>query len=531
MRRNRLFGSLAIVLLACSSLLPAATLSVEHAQEQRYLQDLKILAAPEMEGRGAGTAGLERASAYIAREFKQLGLQPVGEDGTYNQNLSITTGATPGNQNRLADLRLHQDYRPINFSSVRKAAGPVVFTGFGITAREYGYDDYAGMDVKGKVVVVLRYEPKFFVKSGSGKQPKYTYHSHVVNKAINARNHGAIAMVLVNSGAQQDKDELIEFGKMAGPDDVGIPVIHAKRSVADEWLKRAGESLTAVEARIDTNRAPASLLLPQDLRLSLQVDIERHHATVHNVLGYLPGKSKEYIIIGAHYDHIGYGEHSSLAPEKAGQVHPGADDNASGTAGLLELARLFSQRRTDLDRGILFAAFAGEEVGLLGSAKWVEQPTLPLQKAIAMINLDMIGRVNGSKLYVGGVGSGSTFEALVKNATSKYDFKIESSFNDSSSSDHASFLAKNIPSLFFFSGLHRDYHSPGDTWNKIDTAASANVVNIVADVVSGLMNPQSRPQFARVKTSARSERSAGRPGAGPYFGVVPEYLPSAMKFA
>jgi C-terminal processing protease CtpA/Prc len=137
--------------------------------------------------------------------------------------------------------------------------------------------------------------------------------------------------------------------------------------------------------------------------------------------------------------------------------------------------------------------------------------------------------VNGSKLYVGGVGSGSTFEALVKNATSKYDFKIESSFNDSSSSDHASFLAKNIPSLFFFSGLHGDYHRPGDTWNKIDTAASANVVNVVADVVSGLMNPESRPQFARVKTSARSERSAGRPSAGPYFGVVPECLPSVNK--
>jgi hypothetical protein len=525
LRRNRLIGSLAIVLLASSSLLLSATLSVDHAQEQRYLQDLKILAAPEMEGRGAGTAGLERASAYIAREFKQLALQPVGENGTYNQNLSVTTGAVPGSQNRLADLRLDQDYRPINFSSVRKAAGPVVFAGFGITAREYAYDDYADMDVKGKVVVVLRHEPKFLVKSGSGKRPKYTYHSHVVNKAINARNHGAIAMVLVNSSAQQDKDELIEFGKMAGPDDVGIPVIHAKRSVAEEWLKRAGESLTALETKIDADRTPASLPLPQDFRLSLQVDIERHHATVHNVLGYLPGKSKEYIIIGAHYDHIGYGDHSSLAPEKAGQVHPGADDNASGTAGLLELARLFSQRRTDLDRGILFAAFAGEEVGLLGSAKWVEQPTLPLQNAVAMINLDMIGRVNGSKLYVGGVGSGSTFEALVKNATSKYDFRVESSFNSSSSSDHASFLAKNIPSLFFFSGLHSDYHRPGDTWNKIDTAASANVVNVVADVVSGLMNPESRPQFARVKTSARSERSAGRSGPGPYFGVVPDYVP------
>ncbi len=223
MRRNRHFGTLAtFFLLASSLLLPAATLSVEHAQEQRYLQDLKILAAPDMEGRGAGTAGLERASAYIAREFKQLALQPVGENGSYNQNLSVTTGAVPGNQNRLfvegqsaASWRLDRDYRPINFSSSCKAAGPVVFAGFGITAREFGYDDYAGMDVKGKVVVVLRYEPKSFTKAVPGKQPKYTYHAHVVNKAINARNHGAIAMVLVNSGAQQDKDELIEFGRMA----------------------------------------------------------------------------------------------------------------------------------------------------------------------------------------------------------------------------------------------------------------------------------------------------------------------------
>src|SRR6201987_75954 len=199
--------------------------------------------------------------------------------------------------------------------------------------------------------------------------------------------------------------------------------------------------------------------------MSIQVDIETKRATVNNVLAYLPGKTDEYVNVGAHYDHLGRGNYDSLAPSQIGQIHPGADDNASGTAGVLELARMFAPMKGQLQRGILFASFAGEELGLLGSAAWVQDPTKPLDKAVAMLNMDMIGRIKDDKVYIGGVGTGSTFKTVLDQAEKETPFKFEYSAGGYSSSDHTSFVTKKIPVLFFFSGLHSDYHKPSDTWD------------------------------------------------------------------
>src|SRR6266446_5163205 len=201
--------------------------------------------------------------------------------------------------------------------------------------------------------------------------------------------------------------------------------------------------------------------------LSLTVDIERIHATVNNVLAYLPGKTGEYVILGAHYDHLGRGEAHSMAPSQIGQIHPGADDNASGTSGVLELARLFAPLQGRLPRGILFMSFAGEELGLLGSAHWAQQPTHPLDKAIAMLNMDMIGRIKDDKVYIGGVGTGSAFQSLLTAGQKNSPFHFDYSAGGYAASDHTSFVARKIPVLFFFSGLHSDYHKPSDTWDKI----------------------------------------------------------------
>lgn len=528
-------GLVAITVLTAALLaqVTAPVRTEQAAVEQRFTQHLKVLAEPGMEGRGAGTAGLERASAYIADQFKKAGLQPAGGKGAYTQDFALTTGAEPGPANHLAyanqaQLTFNQDFRPLSFSSNGKASGPLVFAGYGITAPEFNYDDYTNLDVKNKVVVVLRYEPKSFVK---GKQERTTFHAHLANKAINARNRGAAALILVNADTGGKPDELIEFGRIAGPDDAGIPIVQVKRAVVDQWLKDS--TLSTLQSKMDADLKPSSFALADGAKVSLQVDVTRKQATVHNVLGYLPGKSKEFIIIGAHYDHIGYGHQSSMAPSMAGQIHPGADDNASGTAGLIELAHMFSQRRTELDRGILFMAFAGEELGLLGSARWVKEPTLPLQNAVAMLNMDMIGRMNGSKLYVGGVGSGTTFEPLLKSAAAKYEFTLDQSFKATSSSDHASFLSKGVPSLFFFSGLHKDYHKPSDTWDKVNVGDSAKVILLVADVAKGLISDAARPQFVRVKQTSPESGSGGGGGYGPYFGVIPDFAPleKGVQFA
>ena len=243
---------------------------------------------------------------------------------------------------------------------------------------------------------------------------------------------------------------------------------------------------------------------------------------MNNVLAYLPGKTDEYVIIGAHYDHLGRGNFDSLAPSQIGQIHPGADDNASGTAGVLELARLLAPQKGQLRRGILFMSFAGEELGLLGSAEWVKNPTRPLDKAVAMLNMDMIGRIKDQKVYIGGVGTGSTLKAAVEQAAANSGFKIEYSPGGYSSSDHTSFVSKKIPVLFFFSGLHADYHKPSDTWEKINPDSAARLLDVVAATGEQLANAEDRPTFITVAEDKPAGGSGGG-GYGPYFGSIPDF--------
>ena len=526
-RRGLLAGLLAFSLLAT-----ATPVSVAPANPKFYLNDIKTLAAPDMEGRGAGTKGLAKASKYLEHWYKSLGLRPAGTNG-YLQPFTVTTGAKLKSDNSLTEeiagtkkeLVLSQDFVPASFSSSGIFAGPVVFVGYGASADEFQYDDYAGIDVKGKAVLVLRYEPEIFGER-SGHQG-LTQHSQLVTKAINARNHGAKAVIFVNGKlADGEEDLLMRFGSISGPQDAGVLLLQVKNTVAESWFKAVGKSLIEVQQQINHLGKPASFVFAAGPQLSLKIDIEATHANVNNVLAYLPGKTNEYIIVGAHYDHLGYGDSNSLAPSQIGQVHPGADDNASGTAGVMELARLFAPMKGQLDRGILFASFSGEELGLLGSAEWVRQPTLPLDKCAAMLNMDMIGRIKDNKVYIGGVGTGSTFKVVLEQAQkqSNSNFKIEYSAGGYSASDHTSFVAKKIPVLFFFSGLHSDYHKPSDTWDKINALSAARMLDLVADVIVQLVSAPAPPVFVTVvEDKPMGGISGGGGGYGPYFGSIPDF--------
>src|SRR5208282_5687690 len=287
---------------------------------------------------------------------------------------------------------------------------------------------------------VMRYEPpSFAVKGGNNGM---TQHSQFITKAINARNHGAKALVVANGKLGDGEEDLLtRFGSVSGPENVGILFLQVKNNVADSWLKPAGKSLAELQEQINASSKPESFVLPEKEAAALTVSIRTTRATVNNVLAYLPGKTDEYVIIGAHYDHLGRGNFDSLAPSQIGQIHPGADDNASGTAGVLELARLFAPLKGQLDRGILFMSFSGEELGLLGSAHWVKSPTMPLDKCVAMINMDMIGRIRDNKVYIGGVGTGSTFKPILERSEKQTSFKVEYSPGGYSASDHTSFVA------------------------------------------------------------------------------------------
>jgi hypothetical protein len=511
---------------------PAQAPTIGKADAARYLDTDRTLASPDMEGRGAGTKGIERAAHLLEQRYQTLGLDPAGTQG-YFQPFTVTTGAKLATHNDLQEdlggkkkaLKLNEEFVPFSFSSSGKADAPVVFAGYGVSAAEFGYDDYAGVDVQGKIVVLLRYEPSGFAAKG-GHQG-LTQHAALITKAINARNHGAKAVVVVNGKLDNgEADLLTRFGTVSGPENAGILLVQVKNKVVEDWFAAAAKSLAAVQNQINAGTKPASFAFPSALHLSIDVDIDTLHATVNNVLAYLPGKTDEYIIVGAHYDHLGYGNADSLAPSQIGQIHPGADDNASGTSGVLELARLFAPLKGQLPRGILFMSFAGEELGLLGSAHWTQQPTHPLDKAVAMINMDMIGRIKGEKVYIGGVGTGSSFQSILTADAKNSPFHFEYSAGGYAASDHTSFVARKIPVLFFFSGLHSDYHKPSDTWDKINAPDAARLLDFIAGVISQIDTAAERPKFITVAAEdphSGVTGTGGGGGYGPWFGSIPDF--------
>lgn len=518
--------------------LAAVLLHAAEISPQRYLEHVKFLASPELEGRGAGTAGLEKAARYIAEQFRALGLSPPA--GDYLQPFPVTTNARPGPRNsftfRLGEqersLKINQDFVPFNFSTTATVSGRVVFAGYGITAPEYNYDDYAGLDVKGKFVLVLRHEPQESDENSPFAGKLLTAHAQFWSKAVNAKQRGAVGVILVHDRANHpgEGEELEKFGRTAGPAEAGIVFVQVRSEIAESWLAAVGRKLEQVQAEIDRELKPRSFELPADLVLTVAADIQRDVRTVHNVAGYLPGETAEYVVIGAHYDHLGLGEQFSLAPGEAGKPHLGADDNASGTAGVLELARWLSGLPKQ-KRGVLFLCFAGEELGLLGSRYWVDHPRLPLENAVAMINLDMIGRVREGKVYVGGASSGSNFRELLARLLPRHKLAADLSGSfDAGSSDHTSFMSKRIPSLFFFSGLHADYHRPSDTWDKINAEGAVELLRAVGDVVLALLNDPERPRF--VGQAAPAAPGGGR-GYGAWFGSVPDFAenPKGLRFA
>jgi hypothetical protein len=515
---------------------------------QTYLDDIKYLASPQLKGRATPSPELEKAAGYIAKQFKSFGLKPVGDNG-YEQPYDVHAAAKLGPNNHLSfeeagkktTLKLASDYSPFRFSSPGSVKGQVVFAGYGITAKDLNYDDYAGIDVHDKVVLILRHEPQEDDAHSVFAGRDLTEHATFAIKAANAKAHGAKGVIIVNDVyAHPDaKDALAGFTEASGPTDAGVFFAQVKEPYAEEWLKAEGYDLATIAKDIDKDLKPHSFALAK-LNIDLSVDLERETKTVHNVVGYLPGQTSEYVVIGAHYDHLGLGDEHSLAPSQMGVIHPGADDNASGTAGVIELARYLSQqwaKQPKQKRGFLFITFSGEELGLLGSAWYVGHPILPLKDAVAMINLDMIGRIREGKVYVNGVGTGDTLLKTVQDLTPPAGLKLDLSEKlGYAGSDHLSFTLRQVPVVFFFSGLHGDYHKPSDTWDKIDSADAAKLLDYVATVATTLASAPGRPQFVRLsepETSGGGGGSASAGGYGPNFGSVPDFdePPKGVRFA
>jgi Peptidase family M28/PDZ domain/PA domain len=506
--------------------------SLTQPRAEALRDHVRYLASEELTGRGVDTPGIKLARDYIAREFAKLGLRPGGENGTYLQGFDVATGVAVKQPTILAlgkqpPLRLDDEWRPLGLSGSGKVEADVVFAGYGITAKEYGYDDYAGIDAKGKIVLVLRYEPPpKNQKSPFQNPPGYSNHATLRAKANNASDHGAVGMVLVdlNRSGEEQKELLATSSSLwrSGNSPIAAQV---KRSVIEKWLDAQGISLTPLKEKIDREEKPASQYLPA-ARVTLQVSLEEIRQRTENVVGVLPGSDPtlkdQTIVIGAHYDHVGFGHYGTRNSSAEGQIHHGADDNASGTAVLLQLAERLSRSQSRPARTIVFAAFSGEELGLYGSRHYVNYPPLSLSSTKAMLNLDMVGRLRDNRLTVFGTRSAKELSAIVLEEAQKLGLQIIES-DSVGRSDHMSFYNRKIPALHFFTGTHADYHRPSDTWEKLNIEGMVKVTDLVSGIVQRLANAKEALNFVSLPSRPPGSGNMEGQGYGSYLGSIPDF--------
>jgi hypothetical protein len=549
--RERVLSLLGWIALACCPVELAAATSAPPATQPsvaaiaphpdlHFHVDMRkavgYLASDELEGRRVGTPGLQKAADYIADAFSKLGLRTVpGFDG-YFQPFKMVTRVDPDpTKTSLAintrQLKLGDDYLPLRASADGPAKGPVVFAGYGISDPARHYDDYANLDAKGKIVLVMRFEPQD--KDGKSrfadKDNPWSTDATIPQKVQAAIDHGAIGVLLVNPAMHHDDEGLISF-RSSFPFGSKVPLMQVTVGAADAMLKQGGlPDLKALQSTIDSDLTPDGAAL-KGVAAKLAFAIHRTEAQVENVAALLPGEgphANEYVVIGAHYDHLGHGGPGSLAPWSHG-IHHGADDNASGTSAMLELADRFARLGAQ-PRSLIFIAFTGEEEGLIGSSYFVSHPPIPLNEVAAMLNLDMVGRVSKEKLLLGGEGTAANFPELVRKADEGLTLKLgEFEKGGFGPSDHMSFARKKIPVLFFFSGLHLDYHRPTDTADKINYKGMGEVVDLGVKLIEELATMPRQQYDGRYDAQSMLHMagigaSGSTHGGSASFGTIPDY--------
>jgi hypothetical protein len=488
----------------------------------------RYLASKTLTGRGVDTPGIKLARDYIAAEFAKYGLQPGADGGGFLQSFEVAVGVQVKQPSglRLAkeeSLSLDEQWTPLGLSTSGKVEAEMVFVGYGITAKERGYDDYAGVDVKDKIVLVLRYEPPpKDLDSPFKKYPDYSFHSALRTKANNARDHGAAGMILVDLH-NSSSEPLLSTRTSLWRGGRSLVAAQLKRAVIEKQLMSRGVSLIALKEKIDRSETPASMAL--GVSATLEVNLAEVRERADNVVAVLPGgdarRAGENLVIGAHYDHLGSGHFGAVDPSSAGTIHPGADDNASGTAVLLDLARRLAQSPSRPARTIVFVAFSAEELGLYGSRHFV-QSFASISSTKAMLNLDMVGRLRNERITVFGARSGRDFSGIVSAAAAQIGLQLNES-DDVGRSDHLSFYNKQIPVLHFFTGIHEDYHRSSDSADKLNYSGMAKVSDMVLASALALADKTDSLHF--VSLPARSARpSAGdATGLNAYLGSIPDY--------
>lgn len=497
---------------------------------------IEFLASDLLEGRGNGDRGLEIAAEYIAAQFEDAGVEPAGDNGTYFQEFGLVhkklsepnilqLKTRERTSTRSTAFEFGQDFIPFGFTANKKVVASIIFVGYGITAPEYRYDDYKGVDVEGKVVLMFRHEPQERDSSSVFNGRGFTNHSGFRRKARNAQQHGAAGMILVTDPLNHESYNVTpidqawpenpparkKFLFLSGPENaLEIAAVHVTMDVANDLLAGTGKELKEIQETIDDKFQPNSFAITNKTVL-LQTSVSTELIKVRNVVGKIEGSSSETIVIGAHYDHDG----------KDGEaIYNGADDNASGVTGLLEIAEAFMANNNKPKRTLLFIAFAAEEKELLGSEYYVSHPVIPWDSTVAMIAMDMIGRnedtasmseqsragfpvvtaeESENSLYVIGTTFSKDMKKITDEANQGIGFDLRYGYdnvqNSVRRSDSWSFLDKGIPALYYSTGLHPDYHRPSDTSDKINTAKTEKVIKLVYLTSWNLANIPEKPKY------------------------------------
>lgn len=511
--------------------------------KNEMLGHIKFLASPDFKGREAGSPEQLKAAGYIAAEFKRFGLAPYGDldekgERTYFQTFPIIVSKGMGGACALS-LKIGdnekkftpgKEFAPFPMGDKKsRAEGGVVFVGYSIIAPEIPYDDFGDLDLAGKWVLMLRYEPQEKNPASKFDGKEHTQHASLVKKIMNCVMRRAAGVLLVTGPAGREKDgETLTDSAGALMGEFTLPVLQITRKTADEILDKSGTKVGDLQGAIDKDLTRHSFEL-KDVKISGVSELNLEMKNTSNVIARLDGRDeksrKEHVVIGAHCDHVGMGwQNSLLGKEGRNKLHPGADDNASGTAGLLEIAQACASLKESERprRSILFMAFTGEESGLLGSHFYLKNPKVPLADTITMLNLDMIGRSANGDVQVAGVGTAKGFKELVLKHSRNVKFandegmKVHLGSSGTGPSDHAAFFEKKIPVLFFFTGVHPDYHRPTDTWDKINAPVAQAVAELARNLLLDIADSNARPDF--IAQSAQG-----------FLGVSPDSSPSKKE--
>ncbi len=503
------------------------TISSAGAQDAVTIPELRehvtYLASDSMKGRMPGTPETRQAAAYIAEAFKNAGLQPLGEEGYQYFDVITSVRLADGNFLKIGDrsFKIKEEYTPLSFSANGLVEAEVVFAGFGfhIESDTLKWDDFSAVDIKGKWALILMGDPENDPHGG-----RFFKDSKLRRKALLAADAGAAGVIFVAGPQFDETDKLMALHYDQSSSGSTIPVLQVKREVANTLLK--DKTVAGLEKSLSEKLAPLSYNTGRVARV--QTALEQVKVRTQNVVAYIKGSTypDEYVVLGAHYDHLGYGGWGSGSRKPdLHEIHNGADDNASGTASLIELAEYFGTSPYKPKRSILFMAFGAEEMGLLGSKFFTANPLIELEKIRLMINMDMVGRLNphSKTLTVGGTGTAKGLEGSLKKLAGHRSFKFKSSPEGFGPSDHASFYVKDIPVLFMFTGSHDDYHTPTDDVEKINFEGMKAINDFAMDIIT--LEANSDEPIVFTEAGPKEEQQVARFKVT--LGVIPDYASEA----